>query len=133
MVSVVQSNNKVTVAGHAGYANKGCDIVCAAISILVYNLEASVLKLTNDVADFKYTDEGVFIEFCSMSETSKILLNSFIIGIDELANNYPDYVELKINWAGVELFKSYGLVKHYDLKIWRKKWNTNKLKLQKTF
>lgn len=97
MVSVVQSNNKVTVAGHAGYAEKGCDIVCAAISILVYNLEASVLKLTDDVADFIYNDEGVYIEFKTTSETSKILLNSFIIGIDELANNYPDYVELIIN------------------------------------
>lgn len=94
MVSVVQSNNKVKVAGHAGYAEKGHDIVCAAISILVYNLEDSVLNLTDDIVDFVYKDEGVYIEFHSMSETSKVLLDSFIIGIGGLANNYPDYVEL---------------------------------------
>lgn len=94
MVSVIKSNNKVTIAGHAGYAKKGHDIVCAAISILVYNLESSVLKLTDDVVDFIYKDDGVYIEFKTMSESSKILFDSFIIGIDGLVDNYSDYVEL---------------------------------------
>lgn len=94
MVTVKKENNKITIAGHACYAEKGKDIVCAAVSILAYTLEASVSKLTHDTADFVFLPDITTIEFKTMSETSKILLNSFIIGIEELAVSYPDHVEL---------------------------------------
>lgn len=38
MIEVTFSYHRVTVQGHAGYAPKGEDIVCAAVSALTYAL-----------------------------------------------------------------------------------------------
>ena len=38
MIRAVFGRDRVTVMGHAGYAPKGQDIVCAAVSALVYAL-----------------------------------------------------------------------------------------------
>ena len=36
MIRVQFCNNSVTMEGHAGYGKKGSDIVCAAVSTLLY-------------------------------------------------------------------------------------------------
>ena len=38
MIRVRFEENRLTVCGHAGYAARGEDIVCAAVSALVYAL-----------------------------------------------------------------------------------------------
>lgn len=38
MISVVRTPNTLTVSGHAGYAEYGTDVVCAAASMLFYAL-----------------------------------------------------------------------------------------------
>lgn len=41
------------MSGHTGYAEKGHDIVCAAVSILIYNLQNSIERLTDDSQQIK--------------------------------------------------------------------------------
>ena len=42
MITVQRKKGQITVSGHAGYAEKGHDIVCAAVLILIYNLQNSI-------------------------------------------------------------------------------------------
>lgn len=48
VITVKKGRRQITVSGHAGYAEKGHDIVCAAVSILIYNLQNSIERLTDD-------------------------------------------------------------------------------------
>lgn len=52
MITVQRKKGQITVSGHAGYAEKGHDIVCAAVSILIYNLQNSIERLTDDTVGF---------------------------------------------------------------------------------
>ena len=47
MIRVVFTDRRMTVQGHAGYAEKGKDIVCAAVSALVYALIATLEEAGN--------------------------------------------------------------------------------------
>ena len=44
-------------SGHAGYAEEGSDIICAAVSALTVNAINSIDELTDDAADVRQ-DEG---------------------------------------------------------------------------
>ena len=41
-------NYKVTIEGHAGYAEHGKDIVCAGVSTLAYTLSSYLQKMNNE-------------------------------------------------------------------------------------
>ena len=47
MIRAVFGRDRVTVMGHAGYAPKGQDIVCAAASALVFSLIGSLRQEEN--------------------------------------------------------------------------------------
>ena len=53
MITVKKGRRQITVSGHAGYAEKGHDIFCAAVSILIYNLQNSIESLTDDSQQIK--------------------------------------------------------------------------------
>lgn len=94
MITVTKEKNCITVRGHAGYAEKGKDIVCAAVSVLTYNLQESIERLTEDTVGFCYGQNETTISFGRVSEKTKLLFDSFIVGIEMLSYNYPDNVEL---------------------------------------
>ena len=52
MITVTKEKNCVTVKGHAGYDEYGRDIVCSAVSVLTYNLQESINRLTDDTVGF---------------------------------------------------------------------------------
>ena len=49
--------------GHAGYAEEGEDIVCAAISVLVINTMNSIEALTDTKASLDTDEEEGYIEY----------------------------------------------------------------------
>lgn len=94
MINIIIGSNGITISGHAGYAPRGRDIVCAAVSALTYTLQESLNKLTGDTVGFNYTQEGVDICYSQLSSEGQLIVNSFIVGVDMLAASYPDYVNL---------------------------------------
>jgi hypothetical protein len=81
-----------TVSGHAGYAESGKDIICAAVSALTINTVNSVEKFT----DNRYSvvqDEAGSIKFKfdeKSDENGQLLLSSLSLGLTELAKEYGD-------------------------------------------
>lgn len=92
MIVVTRSSSGITIEGHAGYAPRGQDIVCAGISTLVQTLIQSFEDLCSDTISYHLKKGFVEIKYDNLSANGQVLANSFFIGIDMIANRYPDYV-----------------------------------------
>lgn len=86
--------------GHAGFADSGKDIVCAAVSVLVINMINSVETLTSEVINVM-TNEKKGTIICEFNEhpskEAVLLVDSMILGLKEIEHQYgKKYVKLKI-------------------------------------
>ena len=104
MISVVITKhndeiNSVSLEGHAGYADHGQDIVCAAVSVLVINTFNSIEQFTEDAYSSEAAEDGgyLFMSFPEgISDKSKLLLDSMLLGLDEIQKQYGDeYISLQ--------------------------------------
>lgn len=94
MIEVSISKDGIRVLGHSGYAPHGQDIVCAAVSTLTQTLVASIEGLTKDKPNFIMAPGGFVLETKDLSEKSKLLVDSFFIGICGVADAYPDHIRI---------------------------------------
>ena len=94
MIVVERRKDGISIRGHANYAPIGQDIVCSAVSVLVQTLIQSVEELTADKIEYSMQPGAVDIKFWSLSDHSKILINSFFIGIQRTSEAFPDNVTL---------------------------------------
>lgn len=90
MIVVQKSTTGITIDGHAGYAEKGKDIICAAVSILTWNLVKSIKVLTEDFIEYESASGHIDIKFKNLSEHGKFLVDSFFVGINEIIVVYGD-------------------------------------------
>ena len=90
MIWAVFSKNRLTVEGHAGYAPKGQDIVCAAVSALVYAL-IGTLEETENVAEVVLRPGYAVVEAKEKTAAFDLLR----CGLGQLAERYPDFVCVK--------------------------------------
>ena len=91
MIKVENTKARLTVSGHAGYAEVGKDIVCSAVSILVVTLVES-LKKQNENIKHKLEEGNLILYKQELGSSEKLLLSSFLIGIDMLEDMYPEYI-----------------------------------------
>ena len=85
------------LSGHAGYAESGKDIVCAAVSILVINFINSVETYTDDKFDLKQNEKKGLMDFNfsgDISNESKLLMNSLILGITGIYDENEQYIQI---------------------------------------
>ena len=76
-------------SGHAGYAEEGQDIVCAAVSVLIINTVNSLEAFTSDEFEAHDRDGFVAIHFKKPNtEQGKLLMDSLILGLTEIEHNY---------------------------------------------
>ena len=79
------------VFGHAGYAETGEDIVCAAISVLVINTINSLDQLAGEKFKLVTNEEEGLID-CRfekpINEKSVLLLDSMVLGLQEIKKQY---------------------------------------------
>ena len=84
--------------GHAGYAKRGEDIICAATSVLVINTINSIEKYTDDKFVMKDNERTGFINFKIKGKPCKeteLLLKSMILGLTMIVKEYGDeYIRL---------------------------------------
>lgn len=95
MIVVEVDNYGITVDGHAGYAESGKDIVCAAVSAITQTLVVSLDNFTSDRITHVEHDGHIRIDYKDLSERGKLLVDSFFIGICGVANAYPEYLAIK--------------------------------------
>lgn len=89
------------VKGHAEYAEPGLDIVCAAISVLVYNAINSCERFAGVALDVQDTGNTIRCRLpVQPTEPVRLLINSLFFGVEQVAEQYPEFVRLQtINTA----------------------------------
>ena len=95
MIVVNVNEEKITLDGHAGYAEPGKDIVCAAVTVLVQTMVHSIEALTDDRLEYTVSPGKFELEIKNLSEKSKTLVDSFFIGICKIAEEFPEHVKVR--------------------------------------
>ncbi len=81
----------IKLEGHAGYAEEGEDIICAAVSALAINFYNSVETFTEDDFEGKAGQEDIQFEFSfpsDISPQSQLLMNSLVLGLQNIEKDY---------------------------------------------
>lgn len=94
MINIKICTDGITVTGHAGHAPPGQDIVCAAVSVLVQTLAASLDTLTENKITYDMQSGKAVIRYKDLTESGKLLVESFFIGVQGIAGSYPECVEI---------------------------------------
>lgn len=94
MIKIKRKKDGISIKGHANYAPKGQDIVCASVSVLAQTLIQSIEELTADRIDYSMRPGKIKIKYwsLSLSDETKALISSFFIGANGIAEQYPEYV-----------------------------------------
>ena len=102
-VKYTAEKNKHTLAvlGHAGYGEYGKDIVCAGVSALVLALAGWVENNHCETKCISIDEHGgeVLIA-CKGDKETAAVFNMTMIGLEQIANSYPDHVQIDITAAG---------------------------------
>ena len=89
----------IVMEGHAGYAQEGEDIICAAVSALALNFFNSVETFTEDEFEGRAGQEDVQFEFrftSDISPESQLLMNSLVLGLQNIENDYGrSYINIR--------------------------------------
>ena len=99
----VDSASRITgfsIKGHSGYAEEGSDIVCAAVSALVLTTDHALCRLVG-LSPIERGGEDGFLEVLlpekmteSQMRDAQLLLSALHIGLENIAQAYPDYGRL---------------------------------------
>lgn len=92
---------ELSIEGHAGYAEKGADIVCAAVSILFYTLAESLETSGYLTKPLKKTvKEGKSSLKATANEAyranTELIFWTILNGMNLLSLDYPENVKLTI-------------------------------------
>lgn len=95
MIKVVYNDNykNLKITGHAGYADKGKDIVCASASSIILSSINLAIEFNKSV---KYTDDLNKIEITNNTddENVKKVFSNMISCLEELEKQYPDNIKI---------------------------------------
>lgn len=90
MITIQRTQKTLTVSGHAGYAERGKDIVCEAVTSQVQTLTASIEQLTHQKPAFSLSSG--FYE--GLGDKSLFLVSAFMVGMKLLQDGYPAHVKV---------------------------------------
>lgn len=87
------------VTGHAGYAERGRDIVCAAVSAVTIGTVNAVEALTGVRLETRVGDGRLEARVPDIAETGRdgrvqLLLESMLVMLRSIAESYGEYVSL---------------------------------------
>jgi uncharacterized protein YsxB (DUF464 family) len=95
--TVDENTHALVLLGHANYGEYGKDIVCAGVSALVQALigwiEENSWKAECISVDHK---EGEMLISCEGGEDIAALFQMTAIGLEQIADSYPDHVQIDI-------------------------------------
>lgn len=86
--------NRIRVSGHAGYADIGKDIVCAAVSMLVINTINSLEKFSKSCIDVVEKNDTIELSIKEFDSESRVLMKSLVLGLESIEKEYDGYIKL---------------------------------------
>ena len=106
-VTVHKKNQRIVsfeMTGHANFSEHGSDIVCAGVSALAITTVNSIEKLGGyqpivevDEVEGGYLYMEVVEDLTKEQEhTTQILLNSLLLGLEDIQSEYQDYLAVTV-------------------------------------
>ena len=86
---------KITLTGHAMYADYGKDIVCAAVSSIATTTINAILSLEKENMTYQKTKTGLEIRVKKSSTINQKLLENMVLMLKELELEYPKNIEVR--------------------------------------
>jgi len=93
-----------TLSGHANFAKRGQDIVCAGVSAVSFGVVNSIIALTNVNPLIKQGENGGYlrcelptIEDTLVEEKVQLLLEGMIVSLQTIEKEYGQYVQIVQN------------------------------------
>lgn len=83
-----------SVEGHAGYAAKGNDIVCAAVSALTQGMAHALEQIMKPGNCNCITDGKLICTIADPNIVSQAIIAAMRISLEEIENQYGDYVKV---------------------------------------
>ena len=108
MIEVIKGENVIQIKGHAGYAERGKDIVCAAVSGIWYALVGKMERESRK-RNLTYTylekDGEVCIEVTWVKHSKEICVweafDTVLCGMELIAAQYPENLSIKNAGGGL--------------------------------
>lgn len=93
---------EVIAEGHAGFGTRGQDIVCAAVSILMRTAARTFEENKGYAVDGAALKRGelhfsVRCQSDGSADWARGVTGMFVKGIDDLAHEFPDHIDLTIS------------------------------------
>ncbi|MFQ7110297.1 MAG: ribosomal-processing cysteine protease Prp [Anaerovoracaceae bacterium] len=95
MIAINITDNAIKIRGHAGYAPRGQDIVCAGVTALTQTLVEAIEGLTGNEIKYDMSPGRVDIKIKDPDEDAQLLMDSFLVGIEMIADEFPEYVRVE--------------------------------------
>lgn len=83
------------IQGHAGYAEKGQDIVCAAISAITNGTINFLHQNHSDDCQIICLPPKVSIKILTDNSECQLILKLMLYQLKNVANSHPNYLEIK--------------------------------------
>jgi uncharacterized protein YsxB (DUF464 family) len=93
----------VECSGHTGYAERGEDIVCAALSSVVQTALLGLTAVAGIRVKCERRDEEGYIKFqvenlkLQERRDADMILGTMLAGVTDLYQGYSDFIELEVN------------------------------------
>ena len=89
----------ISCSGHAGYAEEGKDIVCAAISVLVNTALNSIEQFSSAKLDVQMDEANAVIKATIKEADSKcaLIIDSMVLGLQNVQSTYgKEFLKLDV-------------------------------------
>ncbi|MBC3803239.1 ribosomal-processing cysteine protease Prp [Acetobacterium fimetarium] len=103
-VKISKKNNEtheIIVSGHAGFADQGEDIVCAAVSVLTISILNGLTEIVGRKDLNEMVEEG-YVRFTipeisdeKMKMKTDTLISTLLLGIRGITEAYGDYIQFE--------------------------------------
>lgn len=94
-VDFFEGNKGFVLSGHSGYSEAGSDIICASVSSAVYMVANTLTDVIGCQADIKISDGFMNLQIRETTRETDILIEGLRLHIDQLSQQYPQYVITK--------------------------------------
>lgn len=83
-----------TVKGHSGTADRGSDIVCAAVSSAAYMTVNALTDVIFENVELDVKDGYLHCNVINGSDSAQVLLRSFRLHMQQLEEEYPRAIKI---------------------------------------
>lgn len=92
---------RVLANGHAGYAESGSDIVCAAVSAVMETALLGLKKVAGVTVDSVRDEKKGFLEFWLKTDAAEkrdcqVILQTMLAGITDLTESWSRYIKTEV-------------------------------------